>query len=199
MTTWAIHNDPPLDVCVRVLAEAFAEEPAVVWLCGNDPRRRAAWFDALLQTHAGIQGRRIVVTQDGQPVGVAVATAPGCKPETAAQAAWTVRTLRRCGPRALAGTLAYFRHTEAWKPIEAWTLELVGVLPQARGNGLARHLCERAQADHPEAPAFLTTADPENVGLYERWGFDAFVSCGLTGMTVVGMIRPVRRQKEHKP
>jgi ribosomal protein S18 acetylase RimI-like enzyme len=95
--------------------------------------------------------------------------------------------------------VAYLRRTQAWKPADAWTLEFVGVLPQARGKGLARHLCERAQADHPEAPAFLTTADPDNVGLYERWGFDAFVRTRLTGITVVGMIRPVPIHKEHTP
>lgn len=194
--TLMIDDDPPLDVCVEVLAAAFAEEPAVVQFCGNDSRRRAAWFDTLMRTHATLPGRRLLVTKDARAVGLAVATAPGSKPSPAAQAMWIVRTLRGCGPHTVVGTLAYLRRTESWKPKEAWTLEFVGVLPQARGEGLARKLCERAQADHPGAPAFLTTADPKNVGLYERWGFGAFERITLAGLTVVGMTRPSLSKKE---
>lgn len=195
--TWVIHDNPPLDVCTGVLAAAFAKEPAVLRFCGTDPTRRTAWFEALLQTHATLPGRRLLVTRDGRAVGVAIATAPGAKPRPRAQAAWTLRTLRACGPRALFGTLVYLRRTEAWKPVDAWTLEFVGVLPEARGQGFARMLYERAHEDHPHARAFLTTADPENVGLYERWGFRRFVRITLAGLTVVGMTRPsLIQQKE---
>lgn len=196
--TSTIHDDPPVDVCVSVLAAAFAEEPAVVRLCGKDPRRRAAWFDALLRTHEALPGRRLLVTRDGRAVGVAVATAPGGRPTVAAQLLWIVRILRGCGPRALVGTLAYLRRTEPWKPADAWTLEFVGVLPSARGEGLARQLCERAQADHPGTPAFLTTADPHHVGLYEHWGFGVVVRIALAGMTVVSMTRPAQSPTENR-
>lgn len=192
--TWTIHDDPPVDACTAVLAAAFAEEPAVVQFCGTDPNRRLAWFDALLQTHATIPGRRLLLTRDGRAVGVAIATAPGAKPGQGAQAAWTWRTLRGCGPRALIGTLTYLRRTEAWKPVDAWTLEFVGVLPEARGQGFARELFDRAQADHPTSPAFLTTADPMNVGLYERWGFSTLVRITLAGLTIVGMTRRISEQ-----
>jgi GNAT superfamily N-acetyltransferase len=194
--TWAIRDDPPLDVCTGVLAAAFAEEPAVVRFCGKDASRRTAWFEALLQTHATLPGRRLLLTKDGRAVGVAITTAPGAKPRPAAQARWTLRTLRGCGPRTLVGTLAYLRRTAAWKPVDAWTLEFVGVLPEARRQGIARKLYERAQEDHCEATAYLTTADPQTVELYERWGFCAFVRITLAGLTVVGMTRPSLLQKE---
>lgn len=194
--TWQIHDDPPLDVCTGVLAAAFAEEPTVVRLCGTDASRRTAWFEALLQTHATLPGRRLLLSRDGRAVAVAIATAPGAKPRPAAQARWTLRTLGGCGPRTLVGTLTYLRRTAAWKPIDAWTLELVGVLPEARGQGFARKLYQRAQEDHRAAPAYLATADPQNVELYERWGFRAFVRITLAGLTVVGMTRPSLLQKE---
>ena len=130
--TSAIHDDPPLGVCVNVLAAAFAEQPTVVRLCGKDPRRRAAWFDALLRTQAAVPGRRLLATRDGRPVGVAVATAPGGPQTVAAQLLGIGHTLRSCGPRALVGTLVYLRRTESWKPADAWALEFVGVLPSAR-------------------------------------------------------------------
>lgn len=197
--TWTIHDEPPIDLCVEVLAAAFAEEPAVVRICGNGSRRRTAWFDALLRAHATHRGRRLLVTRDGKAVGVAVATAPGARPGVAAQARWMARTLRRCGLRALVGTLTYLRRTQPWKPSDAWVLEFVGVLPEARGQGWAHVLCDRAQVDHPEAPAFLTTADPRNVGLYEHWGFRVFVRVAHAGMTVVGMTRPNLLRKERTP
>jgi GNAT superfamily N-acetyltransferase len=194
--TSAIHDDPPLDACTLVLAAAFAEEPTVVRLCGKAASRRTAWFDALLRTHATLPGRRLLLIRDGRAVGVAIATAAGARPRPADQARWTLRTLRGCGPRTLFGTLAYLRRTEAWKPVDAWTLEFVGVLPEARGQGFARELYERAQEDHREAPAYLTTADPQNVELYQRWGFRAFVRITFRGLNVVGLTCPSLLQKE---
>jgi len=187
--TVMVHDDPPLRACVEVLTATFAQEPAALQFCGPDARRRAEWFDALLRTQTGLSGRRLLATRDGRPVGVAVATAPGTRPRVSAQWSWSLRTLRGCGLRTLVGTVAYLRRTEPWKPAGAWTLEFVGVVPAARGEGLARRLCERAQADHPAAPAFLTTADPRNVALYERWGFGVSQRVLLAGLTVVGMTR----------
>lgn len=187
--TLVLHDDPPLQVCVDVLSAAFAQEPAVVRYCGTDAHRRTAWFDALLRTHASLPGTRLVLARDDRPVAAAVATPPGRRPTVAAQWAWTGRTLWRCGPGPLVGTLGYLRGTEAWKPAGAWTLDFVGVLPGERGRGLARRLCERGQADHPGAPAFLTTADPRNVALYEHWGFGVCARAVIAGLSVVGLAR----------
>jgi predicted acetyltransferase len=68
-------------------------------------------------------------------------------------------------------------------------LDFIGVLPSERGQGFARQLCERGQADHPEAPAFLTTADPGNIAIYESWGFGICERAVIGGLSVVGMTR----------
>lgn len=187
--TLVLHDDPPLQVCVEVLSAAFAQEPAVMRFCGTDERRRTAWFDALLRTHASLPGSRLILARGDRPVAAALVTPPGCRPTAAAQWGWTGRTLWCCGPRPLIRTLDYLRRTEPWKPAGAWTLDFVGVLPGERGRGLARRLCDRGQADHPEAPAFLTTADPRNVALYEDWGFGACARAVIGGLAVVGMSR----------
>ena len=54
-----------------------------------------------------------------------------------------------------------------------WFLDLVAVAPSAQGRGLGRtlvrHGVERAQADG--CPAFLETANPRSVPLYQSLGF----------------------------
>jgi GNAT superfamily N-acetyltransferase len=185
-----IVEGPVLEDCVGVLVDAFAREPAVLRVCGHDPVRRTAWFDALLRTHATVPGLRLMATAHGRAVGVAVATAPGARPTAMAQAAWTARTWKGCGPRALVRTLEYLRRTEPWKPAGAWTLEFVGVQPEERGQGLARALFDQAKDAYPGAPAFLTTADPDNVALYRRWGFSPLVRVALGKTTVVAMVLP---------
>lgn len=179
-----------LTVCVDVLAETFAAEPAAMRFCGRHDRKRTAWFDDLLRAHTTLPGRRILVTHEGRPTGVAITTAPGGQPTLATQLAWSWRTLRHCGPRTLAGTTAYIRKSERWKPHDAWTLEFVGVLTQSRGRGIARQLFEHAQTLHPGAPAFLTTADPANVALYEKWDFSVSDQALVAGLQVAGMTRP---------
>ena len=55
-----------------------------------------------------------------------------------------------------------------------WYLEHIAVTPALRGTGLGRALIEHglANADVDQAPAWLVTSKPQNVPLYERFGFD---------------------------
>lgn len=181
---------PSIATCADVLTAAFAHEPTVDRLCGSNLRRRRAWFENLLRTHDAVGGRRFLVTDDGAPVAAAVVTGPGSAPTATQQLAWTGRTLSRCGLRTTVGTIRYLQTTEKSHPEGAWTLEFVGVLPAARGRGVARDLCERAQATYEGAPAFLTTADPRNVDLYLKWGFGVEARHDVLGLNVVAMSRP---------
>ncbi|HET7234942.1 MAG TPA: GNAT family N-acetyltransferase [Actinomycetota bacterium] len=55
-----------------------------------------------------------------------------------------------------------------------WYLEHVTVDPARRGNGLGRALIDHGlrRADFDRASAWLVTSKPQNVALYERFGFD---------------------------
>jgi GNAT superfamily N-acetyltransferase len=191
--TAVVHNDASLAVCVGVLAEAFEQEPTVLRFCGQDKHKRTAWFDALLSTQMTLPGQRILASRKDRPAGVAVATAPGAQPTRAAQISWSWCTVRNCGPRTFARTVAYIQETERWRPRDAWTLEFVGVLPEARGHRVARQLVDRAQASHPGIGAFLSTADPRNVALYRKWGFVVSNEAVIAGLRVAGMTRPGTR------
>ena len=89
--------------------------------------------------------------------------------------------LREMDPlvRELAGDLTQ-RYDTFWEWIDGfhpaephWYLDHVAVRADRRGEGLGRVLLDHglAAAKADGVPAFLVTSRPENVGLYERFGF----------------------------
>jgi GNAT superfamily N-acetyltransferase len=78
-------------------------------------------------------------------------------------------------PEHLDNLLATFGKMDQSHPKEAhWYLPMIGVDPKAQGKGLGgdllRHSLARCDADR--APAYLETANPRNIPLYERFGFE---------------------------
>ncbi|MFF9870045.1 GNAT family N-acetyltransferase [Streptomyces sp. NPDC013953] len=135
--------------------------------------------------------RYTLAPRDGRPIAAAVLSPPATVPSPAAQARWATHTLTRCGPLALRRTLRYLRRTEADVPEGGWTLEFIGVAPAAAGRGAARQLIDRLLVDTP-AGVFLTTADPTNVALYQRFGFDPLRHLTVGPLNVAAMYRPDR-------
>ncbi|MCL3861009.1 GNAT family N-acetyltransferase [Actinotalea sp. K2] len=175
-------------VCARLLAAAFADEPGIGWVCGPRARARQAWFAATLRTHETLPGAtRYVVHVAGDPAGAAVVTPAGSRPGTLAQLAWTARVALDCGPTAIRRTLRYLGASAA--PDDALTLEFVGVLPAQRGRGVGGALLKQVIADAAGRPVYLTTADPANVGLYERFGWRETGRAGVGGLVVAAMLR----------
>ncbi|HLL32472.1 MAG TPA: GNAT family N-acetyltransferase [Streptomyces sp.] len=188
-----IDDRPPVDACARVLAGAFGREPSTYWICGTSTAVRENWFAATLRAQATLPGARryTLAPCDGRPIAAAVLTPPARVPSLATQARWATHTLTRCGPRALRRTLLYLQRTEADVPEGAWTLEFIGVTPAAAGRGAGRRLIERLLVDTPGG-VFLTTADPSNVALYRRFGFDTLRHLTVGPLNVAAMYRPDR-------
>ncbi|MCX4807968.1 GNAT family N-acetyltransferase [Streptomyces sp. NBC_01214] len=184
---------PPPARCAPVLAAAFVREPAMTWIAGGSDRARRAWFSATLRTHATLPGARRHLLTDGagRPVAAAVLTPPAAVPSGAARAAWAARTLVGCGPRTLVRTLRYLHAAEAGIPAGAWTLEFIGVQPEAAGRGAGGRLLGHLLAATP-APGgiFLTTADEANVRLYHRFGFTVLRRLTVGPLKVTAMWRP---------
>lgn len=188
MTVEVTSDAEPLD-CARLLAEAFVDEPGMRWICGRGMRARRAWFAATVRTHATLPDTaRYVAQVAGGPAGAALVTAAGARPGTLARLLWTARVGVGCGPTAIVRTLRYLDASTA--PADALTLELVGVLPALRGRRVGRALLERVIADSAGRPLHLTTADPSNVALYERFGWRETGRVGVGGLTVIAMLRP---------
>jgi ribosomal protein S18 acetylase RimI-like enzyme len=82
-------------------------------------------------------------------------------------------------PEHLDDLLATFEKMDQSHPKEAhWYLSMIGVDPQAQGKGLGAELMRYAVArcDRDGALAYLETANPRNIPLYERFGFEVMES-----------------------
>jgi GNAT superfamily N-acetyltransferase len=78
-------------------------------------------------------------------------------------------------PKHLEDLLATFEKMDQAHPKEAhWYLAMIGVDPKVQGKGLGSDLMRYAlsRCDQDHAVAYLETANPRNIPLYERFGFE---------------------------
>jgi GNAT superfamily N-acetyltransferase len=78
-------------------------------------------------------------------------------------------------PEHLVDLLATFEKMDQSHPKEPhWYLPMIGVDPKAQGKGLGAALMRYAvgRCDQDRAPAYLETANPRNIPLYQRFGFE---------------------------
>jgi GNAT superfamily N-acetyltransferase len=162
-----------------VLESSHADYPSFRELIADPARRRgvlratftATARDALRSgvVHAASDGDRLL--------GVAVWLPPGGFP-------WSPRRKLRAvplflsvlgrAPAAFGRFAAMGRNAErAFPSTPHWYLEVLGVRPEAQGQGLGTRLLEPvlSRADRDGVSCYLETADPANVAFYERLGF----------------------------
>jgi GNAT superfamily N-acetyltransferase len=153
---------------VESVVEAFAQDPTMLWLFPDDYDRQVGDFFRYLFD------RRV---HDAE-----VWTAPG-----AGAALWEPpaglpagpdeefdRLARSLLPEALARVQVYHHVMEDLIPTAgSWYLGVLAVRPQSQARGLGRRLLDavRLRADAASEPIVLETAAPDNVALYEHWGF----------------------------
>ncbi|MCX4869739.1 GNAT family N-acetyltransferase [Streptomyces sp. NBC_01369] len=186
-----IDDCPTVDACARVLADAFAREPAVSWVGGGSSAARGNWFAAPLRADANLPGsRRYALTGDGgRPIVVAILTPPGAALSPAAQAQWGpyARALWAPGRATDPALSADHRSQCARGGLDA---EFIGVDPGAVGRDAGRRLLDRLLADtSATAGVFLTTADPGNVALYQHFGFVTLRRLSVGPLNVATMLR----------
>jgi GNAT superfamily N-acetyltransferase len=197
-----------LEEAATVLALAFADDPLWVAIAPEAPARARLLgrLYRLVLAPAVDAGRVIAI---GRPVaGVAVWHLPGdarSGPRGLLDAAIAAASLL---PSALSlaralrvqRTFAVMRQVHATGRIAR--LEHVGVLPAARGRGVAsaliRPLLCRAEANG--LPAWTETVTPGNVALYEHMGFKVVASAAVAplGVTLWGLRRegPARGESD---
>ncbi|WP_067900752.1 GNAT family N-acetyltransferase [Nocardia vaccinii] len=163
----------------RVLGAAFADDPIIGWLIpdsGARPRR-AGYLFATMVRHQFLPGGGVDAAFDesGRMLGAAVWAPPGgWQTSGAAQLRMLpgiVRAFR--GRLRVAGDMAeqMTRH----HPTEPhWYLAFIGTHPDARGRGFGHALIapRLAHCDETACPAYLESSKPENIGYYERFGYD---------------------------
>ncbi len=164
-----------LDEASAVLARAFFDDPAWVWLL-PDPDRRARLLPWLFRIGFDITAAEVYAT-DGPLLGAARWLAPGRPPMRVGA---TVRALVTT-PLRLGSTtpqfLAYGRAVEALR-MEAiagphWYLAGIGVDPAARRQGIGGALLAPgiAASERDGLPAVLLTNNEENLSFYAAHGF----------------------------
>ena len=172
-----------LPAAAAALSRAFHDDPLQMYVF-PDPVERAARSPALftpLLRYGLLFGE--ILTTAGGPVGAAVWLGP---------AAWEVTQERAKAagldelPTVLGAAAAErflsvlaaidpYHHRDV--PPAHWYVMVVGVAPEAQGTGIGRALLRPMidRADAAGQPCYLETAQPTNVALYEKLGFDRVV------------------------
>jgi GNAT superfamily N-acetyltransferase len=172
-----------------VLADAFVDDPG--WISVGPRRSGPRWnyiYRVCLATMRVSDrwcGPSWCITEDGEPVAVLTGCAPGRWPPP------EVRTLIRlcpgpvlAGPAVLARSLRAQRIFEKAHPkYEHFLVWMFAVSPSHQRSGLGRRLMAEAlsRADADQVPAYLWTANPDNLPYYRSHGYDVIGECTIPG------------------
>jgi ribosomal protein S18 acetylase RimI-like enzyme len=158
-----------------VLARAFYDDPAWVWLIPDD-ERRARVLPWLFRVGFDVTAADVYATA-GTVRGAARWLGPGRPPMRVGPTLKAlVTTPFRLGS-AIGPFLAYGRAVEAMRaetcPEPHWYLAGIGVDPAAQRRGIGSALLQPglAAADDAGLPAVLLTNSEQNLAFYERHGF----------------------------
>jgi len=185
-----------------VLAKAFYDDPPFMWMLPDDGTRHArtrAFFTTVIRVEALRHGT-VDAAWDGESggiVGGAIWFPPGTWPSPTLR---QIRALpgyaralgRRFGPASTLMAALVRVHPKS----PHWYLFAIGVDPAYQGRGVGGALLRSrlAGVDQAGAAAYLESSKPENVPLYEHFGFQAGEVPGLPdgAPVVTPMSRPAR-------
>lgn len=188
---------------VDVLSEAFAGYPVMRYVLdgpapADDPRLRTLmhfFVMARLWRRHPVLGARD--GGDGSVVAVATITPPDPGPTPEDLHRLRDQVWRELGPDARSRYETFGAAAESFVVDGPHHhLNMVGVRPSHEGEGLAGGLLDavhRLAADHPVSTGVtLTTEEPENVTLYERFGYRRTGHARVAdGLETWGFFRPV--------
>ena len=163
-----------LEVAALLAARGMRDNPLHIAAIGNDPGRRVRVMHRVFSRVLALEGRPTVGAWDGERlVGVADSADPGrCQPSPRDR-------LRLAPPLLMAGRAAprMGRWLSVWAKHDPERPHShfgpLAVDPDLQGRGIGSKLlvdyCHRL--DHAGLLSYLETDKPENVRLYERFGF----------------------------
>ena len=186
-----------------VLANAFSDAPRFRFLLPNDVRGPAKlrWYWGATIRASIITGAVVHVArrESSGDVGAVAIWEP---PEQGERGALTlVRSGLWAAPIRL-GLPAYLRRRALGPMLSAldppnpcWYLDTIGVEPSEQRTGLGTALLDLMlkRIDEDALPSFLDTSAPDNLGYYERFGFQVTAESTLpNGIPLWGMTRQPR-------
>ena len=168
----------------RVLARAFHDDPVFGWMLpaeGSRHRRIQRFFVTELHHESLRHGAVDAAWADGRVAGAAVWFPPGT---------WTAGTeasalpgyLRAFGRRI--GVVSQFESVAVGvhpRDQPHWYLAFIGVDPVRQGQGVGAALLRSRlrRSDEEGLPAYLESSKPENVPIYQHFGFHVTGALGL--------------------
>lgn len=171
--TFRLATRPDRDAVGEMLARAFQDDPALVWIM-PDPTRRARRLPTLFRMLFDSDAAHGMRLMSGGGEAATLWRAPGHAETPLSEllrfAPAMLATFGLALPRALALANAIDRHMPR-EPF--WYLHIAGCDPAHQGRGLGRDAV-RAGLDRTEGsglPAYLETATPANLGFYQSLGF----------------------------
>lgn len=159
-----------------VLARAFERDPVMMWMLPDDGARERAlgrMFATMVRHHFLRTGAPEVA--GGDRIGAAALwDPPGMWKQSRLQELRMMPGLFRAFGRQVGRGQQVNELMKKQHPQEPhWYLAVIGSDPTVRGTGfgqaLMRSRLDRCDAEH--APAYLESSNPDNIGYYERFGF----------------------------
>lgn len=162
----------------QVLGRAFADDPVMSWML-PDPQARHhklhKLFAALTRHHHLARGGVEVATNGSGITAAALWDPPGQWRHTTAEELRAAPSMLVTFGTAVRRGMAVSDLMKQCHPAEPhWYLAVIGSDPQVRGGGfghaLMRSRLDRCDAEY--APAYLESSNPDNIGYYQRFGFE---------------------------
>lgn len=177
---------------VGVIAVAFVADPAMRWFY-PDPHQYLASFPVLVRAF----GQRAFEHRCAHEVADFAASALWLPPGVQADDAVLGQVIQSTvdGER-VPQVFEAFGQLGRYHPTDPhWYLPFIGVDVPRQGRGLGSALLRHAleQIDQEHRPAYLETANPRNIALYQRHGFELVGRIeGPSAPTLFPMVRPGR-------
>lgn len=181
-----------LEVAALVVARAMRDNPLQIAAMGQKPQRRVRLMHHGFSRLLRLDGHPTVGAWNGNRlVGVGASADPGhCQPSPRERVRLAPALLMagRAAPRLARWQLAWAKHD----PARAHShLGPVGVDPELQGRGIGSMLladyCRRL--DQTRLLSYLETDKPENVRLYQRFGYRVTGQADVIGVTSWFMTR----------
>ena len=166
----------------EVFARSFADDPIARWPLPSDGVEERVRTN-FLQFGGGF-AELGMLHEAGDGAGVAAWVPPGATERMVEMEIGTRAAIAATTTDEGARYFAMWDWIEAMVPdVPQWYLDLIAVAPERRGEGIGAALIrwglERARADG--VPAVLETAQPDNVALYEHFGFRVVLEGDVPG------------------
>lgn len=187
----------PIESYVEPIARAFEDYVVMRHAFAECPGPRIDWIRRMLR--GGYSAKRTagipipVVRCDGDVVGSANLYLPNVQVDEETKS-WWPRFLDEAGEGTARFFGRFFEITESVELPPNILLGMIGVVPEHQGRGAGRTLLEyviaMAEANPVAQGVALDTEVEENVGLYERFGFQVRGQGSVDEMPIWVMFRP---------